>query len=143
MFCAVALFYGLMPGGEHAFRSTTAKNTPSLKERDEVAVNSVPAPAVPTELPAGTREQAGPTELVRRGPTPAPVESVPEDIEKVQVADQSKETTTATPLHYQKPDVNVIWIDGLDYLPNVPDGAAPAPLAPTTPQPTINAGAQP
>lgn len=50
--------------------------------------------------------------------------------------------TTATPLHYKDSNVNVLWVNGLDYLPDasVIDGsaAAPAPAAPN-PAPKVTA----
>ena len=85
----------------------------------------------PTEVAPDRHDLSQPIELAKLEPG---------DIQKLQVDDQSK-ATTATPLHFAKPDVNVIWINGLDYLPNVPgEGqAAQAPAASPTAAPTATA----
>ena len=65
------------------------------------------------------------------------------DIQQVQVDEQARGTTTATPLHFQKPDVNVIWISGMDYLPNVPEEVPADPGQNAVPPANAAATAQP
>ncbi len=129
LFVAAALYYGLVP--PHIPSAGPVARVPVLPSSGgAVAVNDppVPQPSAPT---TERKSPDGPIELVNRSPLPPAIDEAPQDIQKVQVPDQSK-PTTATPLHYQKPDVNVIWINGLDYMPSVP-GEPPAPVATAQP----------
>ena len=59
--------------------------------------------------------------FAKLSPTPSPIDLTP-DI-KTYVPDQPANPTTITPLHYDKSNVNVLWLNGLDYLPSLPDAA--------------------
>ena len=114
LFVAVALFYGLMPQNVGSPSNPVAKgNGPATKA---VAANDTPTLAPPVNVLAP--EPRDPSDEIQMAKLD------PRDIPKLQVDDQSR-STTATPLHYAKPDVNVIWINGLDYMPSVP-GDSPA-----------------
>ena len=66
------------------------------------------------------------TTFVKRSPTPSPIDLTP-DI-TTYVPDQPSNPTTITPLHYNKSNVNVLWLNGLDYMPSLPDTAGNVPL---------------
>lgn len=146
LFCGVALYYGLMPEAGSSYGDRVNKMELHTPPGVAMDTNRPPTPESPNPAVApGPRDPAQGVQLANRSPTPAPVEtSPPADIQKVQVVEQSKDTTSATPLHYQKPDVNVIWINGLDYLPNVPDDsvAKPVEATPNPPAP-VSATARP
>ena len=138
LFVAVALYYGLMPQNVGSPGGGMASAPAPAPANTQLADNS-PAPVAPAVVPApARRDPAQPLELAQRPPIPPTIDLAPDDIQKVQVPDSSK-TTTVTPLHYQKPDVNVIWINGLDYLPTVPGdtpaAASPAPAPAGTARP--------
>lgn len=147
LFCAAALFYGLMPGSPGAYGGKSAQSSAPAKPGTVVASNdsSASGSPVPARVPTPTKPGEATQYAQLTTPTPTPLDTAAPDIQKVEVADQSKPTTTATPLHYVKPDVNVIWINGLDYLPNVPDENAPGPALAGTPvpAPAPTAGTQP
>ena len=123
LFVAVALFYGLMPQNVGA-PNQIAKTTDAMPPGAQAAVNIAPTPkpAVGGDSP----ELSDPSDGIQIA------QLDPKDIPKLQVDDQSK-ATTATPLHYAKPDVNVIWINGLDYLPSVPGDSPVANAAAASP----------
>ncbi len=133
VFVAAALYYGLMPtqpvstdGGPRLVQQPAANVAPATND----PTAREPSPVVPAQ-----RGPAGDMQLAKASPTPPPIDAAaPADIEKVQVTDQAK-PTTATPLHYQKPDVNVIWINGLDYLKDVPSDSPAAGTPAATAQP--------
>ena len=128
LFVAVALYYGLMPQNVGSPGGEVAKVNVPTPVNSELVSNS-PAPVAPAVVPVPERrDPTQPFELAQRSPIPPTIDLSPDDIQKVQVPDPSK-ATTATPLHYQKPNVNVLWINGLDYLPTVP-GDAPAAVSP-------------
>ena len=99
-----------------------------------VAVVDTPAPA-PQAAPADSHPGVGMDVLAKLSPTPSPLDLTP-DI-KIYVPDQPSNPTTITPLHYDKSNVNVLWLDGLDYLPSLPDAAV------NTPSPAPSASANP
>lgn len=136
LFAAAALYYGLIPSRSGTGNDTVASRrdpiaVPGLPSNgNQVAENPVPA-ASPQPVSEGTHGGGPNIELAKRSPTPTPIEETL-DI-KTFVPDQPANPTTATPLHYNKPNVNVLWLNGLDYLPNVPDAdAAPAAPVPAT-----------
>lgn len=84
-----------------------APRGPGSKDDGVVARNDVQPPSVPVPDPAPPAPPVAP-------PPPAP-------------------PVTATPLHFKEDDVDVIWLDGADYLPSLDDGAAspaPGPVVP-------------
>ena len=72
--------------------------------------------------------------------------TAPDDIDDespgfaARVPDPATTSATATPLHYKDANVNVLWINGLDYMPRVPDaaGGSPAPTQPEAPGAAMN-----
>lgn len=129
LFVSAALYYGLMPprtGPMEQVAKTAASPAANVALAANDSVTPVPQATSPS---AGPRDPAQPLELANRSPLPPAIDEAPEDIQKVQVPEQST-PTTATPLHYQKQDVNVIWINGLDYMPSVPGEAAAATAVP-------------
>lgn len=135
LFAAGALYYGLMP--QHpgsAPDAMVAQHTPA-----DVQINN---PAMEASAPAESpdaQKQLGATgiQMAKISPTPSPIDIEETPDIKATVPDQPVNPTTATPLHYNKPNVNVLWLNGLDYLPNVPEAEAatpaPAPTAGTGP----------
>ena len=114
----------LIPTGEEKTSSpapsAVAQNdpTPSLPSPAVGAVAPTPAPASVLPPGAGSRNdgqeaklnvQPPPVPVLDPAPVPPPV--------------------TATPLHFDEGDADVIWLDGADYLPNL-DGAAAASPSP-------------
>lgn len=125
LFAASALYYGLIPHSEN--RSGSANVGAPAHSGGLAAVGHTPVPVLtsPTTPAVSDKgDQPLGTQLAKRDPLPDNIEETAPDIQKVQVSEQAK-TTTATPLHYQKPDVNVLWINGLDYMSSVP-GDTPA-----------------
>ena len=115
LFVAVALYYGLMPQNVGTPKQI-AKVNAVTDAGSRIAAGANVAPS--SNAGASTPETRDPSDEIQMAKLD------PRDIPKIQVDDQTK-ATTATPLHYAKPDVNVIWINGLDYLPSVP-GESPA-----------------
>ena len=120
LFVAGALYYGLEPGattprGDDKMASAQPA-TPGKSIQTVVAATDTPAPAV-----APAQDRSGPTQLVLlTTPTPAP-----DDAPDIQVHDNS--SASATGLLYQKPNVNVLWTNGLPYLPSLSGSPAPSP----------------
>ena len=150
LFAAAALYYGMMPPRTGpAANPAYASNHSAAGNGATVAENSSPAPAEP---PSAANDPAnGAMQMVQASPTPS-IDLSP-DIKpapdlKTFVPDQPSNPTTITPLHYTKPNVNVLWLNGLDYLPSVPEASAsPAastsPAAATAPAPGVAASASP
>ena len=153
LFAAAAIYYGMMPphggpatdlavnhgaaGSEH----NTAANPA------QVAVISSPAPIPSTEAPTQSRDADGNIRMVQNmAPTPVPID-LSTDI-RTQMPDPSNQPTTVTPLHYNSPSVNVLWRNGLEYLPSVSEAGAAANVADTSasapsPVPAPSASASP
>lgn len=140
LFVAAALYYGLMPQNVGSPRGMEVAKTTSTQSPGVLVAQADTTPAQSAAVPT-KHDPSQPVELARREPLPPDIDDdAPADIQKVEV-DHSK-PATATPLHYAKPDVNVIWINGLDYLPTVPgDNApgAPAAASPAAPAPSVSA----
>lgn len=113
-FVAVALYYGSRPGQPAGARPAVAAVVHRVP--DPAAAPSVPAPMTPR--PAG-----GPVEMVLNDVPGSP------DLE-AQTLDLS---TSATALQYKgaakDQNVQVLWLNGLEYQPDVP-ATAPAKAAP-------------
>ena len=121
LFVAVALYYGLMPQNVGSPDPIAKANVAATGTQPATNPGVAPTPATGATGP----ESRDPSDEIQMAKLD------PKDIPDIHVDDQSK-ATTATPLHYAKPDVNVIWINGLDYLPSVPEAspaAAPVPAA--------------
>jgi hypothetical protein len=87
------------------------------------------APVALAPAPVGDQQNPPPgNDLMARNDVPGPdgVDQ-PADL-AVTVPDAAETGATATPLHYKQPNVNVLWVSGLDYIPSVPgsDDAADA-----------------
>jgi hypothetical protein len=131
LFVAGALYYGMMP-----LHNATPPETAALRTapaaRNAASGASGPAAEVPAvaAAPNAERRARSGDDLMAKNDTPAP-----EDIDDespgfaARVPDPSTTSATATPLHYRDANVNVLWINGLDYMPNVPDSQPAAPPA--------------
>ena len=125
LFAAAALYYGMMPSHSGVVSApgyaVSQPAHPTL-----VATDDSPTPAA---HPAAPADPNAPVEFVQLSPTPAFDLSV--DV-RAHVPDQPSNPTSVTPLHYNQPNVNVLWLNGLDYMPSVPNaeagpgGASPA-----------------
>ncbi len=146
LFAAAALYYGMMPprsGPGAGSGYAEATHVSPFNGGDLVARTDSPTPA-PEPAAQANPPSNGPIELAQRSPTPPPID-LSSDIKtsadiKTFVPDQPSNPTTITPLHYTKPNVNVLWLNGLDYMPSVPDAAATpaasdAPAASASPSP--------
>jgi hypothetical protein len=118
LFVAAALYYGTMAPTDHEKRPEIVKTSPHLP---------APAPALAANSPA-PRETApapAPPNLMVKNETP------PSPDIQAHVPDES---TSATQFSYKVPNkdenVQVLWLNGLDYLPDVPaeSSAPPAPV---------------
>jgi hypothetical protein len=96
--------------------SRTRVAAPAAEVAKEVAETAAAAQA-----PAGVQQNPRPSnDLMARNDAPGPASvDQPADL-AVTVPDAAATGATATPLHYRQPNVNVLWISGLDYLPSVP-----------------------
>ena len=108
LFVATALYYGMMPPHAVAPASSVALNASSIK----------PAASVDTPVPApdpltGTKS-ASDEIWARASPTPTPLDL--NDIQVVPVPG-APTNTSATALQLKDPNVSVLWINGLDYMP--------------------------
>ena len=129
LFVAGALYYGLEPGttptgGDKLVQATPAVPPTAAPPAPEVAGNSPAAPA-----PASNRADAN--QFAKISPTPAPFF---DDAPDIQVHDDTS-SVSATGLLYQKPNVNVnvLWTNGLPYLPDLAASPAPSPGANVVP----------
>ncbi len=129
LFVATALYYGTMPPHAAGPLPQVAQNTAPTQPLTQHA--STPAPEAVATQP--TPRRAPGSEYVQIQPT-RPSVDLSDDIQVLKVP-ASPTSTTATPLQYKDPNVNVLWINGLDYMPTVP-GDSPAPSAPISPKGT-------
>jgi hypothetical protein len=128
VFVAGALYYGMMPShtGAPAETAAAVRATPAAANSPASASANVQVAANAPGADHGTRPG---NELMAKNEPP------PEDIDDespgfaARVPDPATTNATATPLHYRDANVNVLWINGLDYMPNVPDGQPAAPAA--------------
>ena len=122
VFVATALYYGMMPPHAVAPAPRVAQNPPVVQPVPQASatatVPEVLAPRSPGRSPGGS-------ELALASPTP--VFDLNANFQVIKVP--STPNTSATPLQYK--DANVLWINGLDYMPTVPGesptNGAPAP----------------
>ena len=144
LFAAAALYYGMMPPRSATVSDPVAVNPAPTAAGTQVAANDSPAPVAPSA--PENRDAPGEIQVVQLSPTPPPID-LSADIKaspdiKTFVPDQPANPTTITPLHYTKPNVNVLWLNGLDYMPDVPDVSA-SPVAATPAPPAAAASASP
>ena len=125
LFVATALYYGMMPPHAAVPLPQVAQNTAPAQP---AAQADTPAPEAVATRP--TPRRAPGSEYAQMLPT-RPSVDLNDDIQVVKVP-ASPTSTSATPLQYKDPNVNVLWINGLDYMPTVP-GDSPAPSAPVAP----------
>ena len=131
LFAAAALYYGMMPPHVGSLPNpAVVVNHADSGQGTQLAAANTPAPAPPAS-PAEDHPATGINELAFRSPTPSPIDLTP-DI-KTYVPDQPANPTTITPLHYDRSNVNVLWLNGLDYLPSLPDASPPSPAAAPSP----------
>ena len=130
LFVAGALYYGLEPGAPSTGGVRVAGTTPAApgttdQSKPEKAGNP------PLVVPGQDRPDAN--LFVKRSPTPAPLpdDPLPDDATDIQVHGNS--SASATGLLYQKPNVDVLWTNGLQYLPDL-SSSSPAP----SPSPTAS-----
>ena len=119
LFAAAALYYGLMP--QHPGSGLEANNSRHAPQIASVSNNAGQVAEAVMPLANEADKHAGTTDLqlAKRSPTPPSIEDAA-DIQAT-IPDQATNPTTATPLHYNKPNVNVLWLNGLEYMPSVPE----------------------
>ena len=117
LFVAGALYYGLEPGTPSTGGDKLVQATPATMAQPAPEMAENPAPAAASN-------RADSNLFVKNSPTPAPFF---DDAPDIQVHDTS--SASATGLLYQKPhvNVNVLWTNGLQYLPDLSASPAPAP----------------
>ena len=119
----------LIPMGEEKTASSpteaVAQNDPSPTLPPTAAVvAAAPTPVPAGVLPpgAGSRNDGQEAKLNVQPPPVPVVDPVPAP------------PVTATPLHFDDGDADVIWLDGADYLPNLDGGAAASPAPANAPR---------
>ena len=133
LFVAGALYYGLEPGTPSTGGVRVASVTPAVPGMP-AQPGSAAAGNPPLVVPGQDRP---PSNLfANRSPTPAPLpdDPSPDDATDIQVHGNSG--ASATGLLYQKPNVNVLWTNGLPYLPDLSNSSpapSPAPAASAVP----------
>jgi hypothetical protein len=130
LFVAGALYYGMMPPHADAPGAMLTRAVPATRHD----VGRGATVAIATATPSDARRPRSGDDLMARNDIAAP-----DDIDDespgfaARVPDPASTSATATPLHYKDANVNVLWINGLDYMPAVPGAAggspAPAPSA--------------
>ena len=126
LFVGTALYYGMMP--PHA-----AAPTPEIAANVAPARPVAPAVVVPPAEALAQRTSA-PRDAERIFAQNSPMQPTVDLNNDIQVkVSPSTDHVKATPLQYKDPNVSVLWINGLDYMPTVPGdppaSAAPAPAA--------------
>ena len=130
LFVAGALYYGMVPPHAATPPETVARRTPSgpRAPNAEVQVASAEAQKAPRESRPGNELTA------MRDPAPEEIDDESPGF-AARVPDPATTSATATPLHYRDANVNVLWINGLDYMPAIPEGTPVAPAAAPSPVP--------
>ena len=125
LFAAAAIYYGMMP--PHTGTSDVASiHGPAAADRSvaghDTRVAEVPAAilAPAAVAPADSRDADGTVKMVQLAPTPVPFDLAADNT--AHTSDQVNKTAV-TPLHYNQPNVNVLWLNGLEYLPSVSEDA--------------------
>jgi hypothetical protein len=125
LFVAGALYYGMMPLHNGTPAASVARTAPAASSHGNPAVQVA-------AIPAATEHGRRPGDnLMAKNETPSPTEDIDDESPgfAARVPDPATTSATATPLHYRDANVNVLWINGLDYMPTVPDGQAATPPA--------------
>ncbi len=123
LFVVTALYYGMMPPRTVAPAPAIATNAPNVRSE----ASTVITPPAPESLaPKEPAHSDADSMFAQNSPRP-PTVDLSNDID-VKVS-PSTDNVKATPLKYKDPNVSVIWINGLDYMPSVP-GESPANPAP-------------
>ncbi len=139
LFVIGALYYGMMPQHTGApAAATVARTAPAPVNRGNAPVQVAAATA------GAEHGRRSGDNLMVKNDTPAPSEDIDDESPgfAARVPDPATTSATATPLHYRDANVNVLWINGLDYMPTVPDGQAAASPA-ASPPPGAPASANP
>ena len=114
--------------------TTGAERTPSAVAQNDLTPSLLPPAVVavaPTPEPLGAALPPGPGS--RNDGQEAKLNVQPPPVPVVDPAPVPP--VTATPLHFDEGDADVIWLDGADYLPNLDGGAAsPSPAAAAAPR---------
>lgn len=133
LFVAGALYYGMMPPQAGPSPTVAAARTaPAIPAAVNNGGGDARVAAASAPEMAGHRRSGD--DLLAKNETPAPaaveIDANPPDL-AARVPDPAT-NTTATPLHYKDANVNVLWTNGLDYMPQVPEEqpASPPPDAP-------------
>ena len=131
-FVAVALYYGTMPRATAPTPQVAVQSTPA-----QPGVLTNPSTPVPDQLAERSfPSSANDGKLALASPTPPPVDLNGGDIQVVRVPSPSN-NVSATALQLKDSNANVLWINGLDYMPAVPGespvGTASAPAASVAP----------
>jgi hypothetical protein len=126
LFVVAALYYGMMPPRNNSASDTVARTSPAKPAEANVEVATATAPLA--------ERRAGSNLMVLNDtptPSPAPEDNIDDESPgfSAVVPDPAATHTTAVPLHYKNSNVNVLWINGLDYMPTVPDGQPASPPA--------------
>ncbi len=137
LFVAGALYYGLEPGPASMGNQAKVVVQPVTPAVQPQSPGDLPA-AVPA--PAQARDPQASPLFAKASPTPVPLFDDSPDIQVHGASPASPASATA--LIYPKPNVNVLWTNGLDYLPDVP-GVAGTPASAATPAPAPSASAAP
>ena len=134
LFVAGALYYGLEPGTPSTGGVKVVSTTPAAPGTTGQSKPEAVASQEPVAAPVQNHPDQ--LQLVKRSPTPAPLpdDPLPDDATDIQVHGNS--SASATGLLYQKPNVNVLWTNGLQYLPDLSSGSpapSPSPVASAAP----------
>ncbi len=134
-FVVLALCYGMIP------RNVAPTVSPQVAVQTPVPAYPVatagPAVLAPDQLAARLLPpSANDGKLALASPAPPPIDLNGGDIQVVRVPSPSN-NVSATALQLKDQNANVLWINGLDYMPTVmgesPASAAPAPAASAVP----------
>ena len=149
LFGAAAIYYGMMPPRSGSFSDSVAVNHgavssgASVGNTDHLSAEVAPSSSAPMSA-TQTADADGTTKYVQLAVTPSPID-LSSEVKAVD-PNQSPNPATVTPLHYNQPNVNVLWLNGLEYLPSVSetDASTPAMTAPSSdtpvpsPAPSVN-----
>lgn len=121
LFVAAALYYGLMPPRLGAPAPGLARSSASPLPARQATELAAAKPA----LPAWRIPRPGDDLMARNDAPKQPAIDDPAPDLAATVPAAAGTSTTATPLHYKDQNVNVLWINGLDYMPTVPAADVP------------------
>jgi hypothetical protein len=134
LFVGGALYYGMMPPHAAAPAPTVARALPATHA--EAAPVAIAEATPPRAHQARSGDDLMATNYVA---TPDAIDDESPGF-AAHVPDPATTSATATPLHYKDANVNVLWINGLDYMPSVPavDAGSPAPAPAAIPNAPMN-----